>query len=855
MSRYYTNVVTMGNHVLVREIEDGKRTRRKSNHKPRLYTKSKSKTTKFRTLFNEPLDEIVFGDIKDFKEFKEQYKDVENFKLYGEYRHDYAYMSEAYPKDIIADLSAVCIAYVDIEVGSEHGFPEPDKASEPITAITVHVGGKFWAFGCGDYKSSREDVVYTKCKTEETLIRKFLEVWTTYYPDIVTGWNTNLFDFPYLINRMNRLGLGSDGEDITKTLSPWNWIKERSFHNGKKEITVYDIAGIAMIDYIDLYKKYGPPNKQESYKLDYIGFVEVGTQKIDYSEYEDLYTLYKRDFQKFIDYNIRDVEIVMKIEIKNRLLELAMTLAYDSRVNYEDVFSQVRMWDSIIYNDLKRKGIMMPPKKDSAKRQQFEGAYVKDPRPGMYHWLASFDFTSLYPHLIMMYNLSPETLVEPVDYDQEIEDWMDENRSRVNVDNMLDQSIDTAIFAKKNLIITPNCQVFRRETHGFLAELMDTMYKDRARYKKMMTQAKRDLENEKDPTKRQEIEFSISRYNNLQQTKKVCLNSAYGAIGNQYFRFFDVRIAEAVTLSAQLSVRWIQKHLNLFIDKLSGQKGGDYVVASDTDSVYVTFKALVDKVHSAEEQQDARKIIHSLDKVCDKVISPQIAKMCQALSDYVNAYEQKLDMKREALADKAIWTKKKHYMINVYNNEGVEYAKPKLKITGMAAIKSTTPAICRAKVKEAFELIISGKQEEVRELVNNFREEFMAQKITDIANPMGMNGLDDYDGGAAIYKKKTPIHVKGALIYNHWLRKLELTKKYQEIKEGEKLRFVYLKEPNPLQSEVVSFTTVIPKEFELDKYVDYNTMFEKTFLNQVEKVTEVIGWELEQVSTLENLFG
>jgi DNA polymerase elongation subunit (family B) len=857
MSAFYTNCQIMGNNILYRGVENGKRVKRRIPYKPTLYTPAPGQKSNFKTLYGMPLKPIEFDSIGDLKEFKTQYEGVDNFQIFGDIRHDYAFISDTFRGDIDWDLTQVVLAYIDIEVGSENGFPEPEHASEPVTAITLHVGGRFWVFGQGDFETDRTDVTYYQAQDEKDLLRTFLSVWVDHAPDLVTGWNTNQFDFPYLINRMQRLFMGADGEDILKTLSPWNWIKDRTAHFHKKETAVYDIAGVAMIDYLDLYKKYGPGNKQESYTLNYIASVEIGEAKIDYSEHEDLYTLYKRDHQKFIEYNIRDVELVMKIEDKMRLLELAMTLAYDAKVNYEDVFMQVRMWDSIMYNHLKTKGIMVPPKKDSSKREQFIGAYVKDPDPGMYHWVASFDFQSLYPHLIMTFNLSPETLVEPSDYDDEIEAWFNDNHGRVNLDNMLSKRLDTSILQRKGMTVTPNGQLFRVTEQGFLAEIMDTMYQDRAQYKKLMTQAIREKESCTDPDKLNDITKRIARYNNLQQAKKVCLNSAFGAIGNPFFRFFDVRIAEAITLSAQLSIIWIQQELNRFINVYTGAKDGDYVIASDTDSVYVTFKTIVDKAYTPAKQAEMGPlaIIRSLDKLCEKIIGPNIDAFCQDLVTYTNAFDQRLIMKREALADKAIWTGKKHYMINVYNNEGVEYTKPKLKIVGMEAIKSTTPGICRATIKEAFEIIINKDERTLRAHVDAFRDKFMSSTVHDIAKPSGMNGLVDYDGGSEIYKKRTPIHTKGALVYNHWLEKLKLMKKYQAIKDGDKLKYVYLREPNPLQASVVSFTTVIPPEFDLTEYIDYNVMFEKTFLDQITQVTNVIGWKLEEVSSLEALFG
>lgn len=876
---FYTNVQHYGNYVLFRGVVGGKRVKKRLPYKPRLYTLGTNYKSPFKTLYGQPLEEVQFDSINDQKEFKNKYKHVSSFKIFGDNRHEYSFISDYYTKDIEFNFSEIVVAYIDIEVGSQNGFPEPAHANEPITAITLHVGGKFHVFGYGNgtdqtFTTTREDVSYNLCVDEKDLVRKFMGVWTDHYPDIVTGWNACRslrmgngnagFDFTYLINRMERLFMGSDGEDIIKTLSPWGWVKNRTMRLGKEEIHFHEIAGVAMIDYIDLYMKFSATPSQESYKLDYIGSVEVGTKKIDYSEYQSLYDLFTENYQKFIDYNIGDVDLVMKIEAKNALIEQIVTLAYDARVNFEDVFSQVRMWDTIIMNELKRKGIMMPPKKENPKTEQFIGGYVKEPRPGHYKWLASFDFTSLYPHLIMMFNISPETLLLPQDWDDELLAWFEKCNFGLNVDNienLLEKHYDTEILKRKKVTLTSNKQLFRTDIRGFLPDIMDRMYKDRAAYKKKMTEQKKLLEKETDPAKKPAIEALITKYNNLQASKKIQLNSAFGAVGNQYFRFFDVRMAEAITTSARLSVQFIQKRLNEFINKYTGQTRGDYVIASDTDSVYVTFQTIVDKAYTLEQQKEMGpgKVIEALDKVCEKVVAPQVKAFCQELADYTNAYEQKLEMKREALVDQGIWVKKKNYMLNIYNMEGVQYAKPKLKITGMAAIKSSTPGVCRIAVKEAYEIIINtGDVKQLREYNEQFKTKFFAMPVQDIAAPLGMHGLDKYDntgaGTDSIFKKKTPPHVKGAIVFNNWLKKKELTRKYQSIKEGEKLKWVYLKEPNPMQSEVLSFTTIIPLEFGVSQYIDYEHMYEKNYLTQITRVTDAINWQLEEISTLEHLF-
>lgn len=871
-NNFYTNVQHIGNKLLFRGVIDGKRVKKRLDYKPRLYIQSKDPKSEFKTLYGQPLEEIQFESINDCRDFKSKYKDIPSFKIYGDNRHEYSFVSEYYTNDVNYNLSDIVVAYIDIETGTEGGYAKPESPFQPITAITLHVGGKFWVFGYGNgtdqtYQTHREDVVYKLCDDEKDLIRQFIAVWVEYMPDIVTGWNACRslimgyvnagYDFTYIINRMERLNMGEDGEDLIKSLSPWGWIKSRKMHKGKQEINFYEIAGVSMIDYPDMYKKFSTTPSQESYTLDNIANVEIGSRKIDYTEYENLDKLFKENYQKFIEYNIHDVELIIKIEAKNRLIDVILSLAYDSRVNYEDVFSQVRMWDTIIMNELKRDGIMMPPKKGSLKTEQIAGGFVKDPIPGLYKWVASFDFASLYPHLIMGNNISPETLLLPEDYNDEIDKWMSDNYHNITVVNLLEKTLDTSILKKYNLCLTPNKQLFVKDIRGFLPRIMDRMFKERSKYKKLMTEAKKELEKTTDPIARSELEAKITRYNNLQQVKKICLNSAFGACSNEWFRFFDVRLGEAITMSGQLAVRWMQNHLNEFICKYTGTNV-DTVIAADTDSNYVTFEAIVNKAFTKDQQEkmSSLQIIRSLDKVCEKIIAPQIDKFCNDLADYMNSYEQKLQMKREALADKAIWVKKKNYMINIYNNEGVEYATPKLKIVGMAAIKSSTPSACRKRAKEAYGLIINKDVQALREFNGEFKKEFLKMSVQDIAAPLNMNGLQKYDGTGteSLFMPKTPPHVKGALVFNRLLKKMNLLQNYPLLEEGEKLKYVYLKEPNHIQSDVISFTTVIPKEFEIEDYIDYEAMYEKNYLAQITRVTNAIKWELEEISTLEGLF-
>ena len=844
MSKYYTNVAVQGNNILFRGVKNGRRVKMKIQYSPTLFLPSK-KTSEWKTLFNENLEPMKFGDIRDARDFVRKYDGVENFKIYGNDRFEYAFIADEFVGQIDWDLQDIHVAIIDIEVGSENGFPDPYKATEPITAIAIKkLGGDVTVYGCGDYEVKGSET-YIKCDSESDLCKKFLKDWQENCPDVITGWNIDFFDVPYLVNRIRSVL----GEDEVKKLSPWNYLWERKVTINGRELTQYNIGGVSALDYIELYKWYAPGGKsQESYKLDNIANVELGESKLSYDEYDNLHQLYKLNYQKFIEYNIKDVELIVKLEDKLKLLELALTLAYDTKTNFEDVFAQTRMWDALIYNHLFAKKIVVPPKVVQRKNSAFEGAYVKEPQVGMHRYVASFDLDSLYPHLMMQYNISPETLIEPDNYTPEMKQILSQS---VTVDRLLSSEIDTSKL--KDAALTPNGQFFRTDLQGFLPKMMEEMYEDRKKFKNMMLKAKQDYVNEKDETKKNEIGKLVARYNNLQLAKKVSLNSAYGALGSQYFRFYDLRQALAVTMAGQLSIRWIESKINAYMNKLLKTENEDYVIASDTDSIYLRLGNLVDKVY--KEKPDTLRIIEFMDKVCEEKIQPYINQGYQELALYVHAYAQKMRMKREALSDKGIWTAKKRYILNVYNNEGVQYNEPDMKVMGLEMVKSSTPSVIREKMKETIKLIVRSTESDVQEFIEKFKNEFKSLPPEEVAFPRGINGLKDYSDSANLYKKGTPIHVRGAILYNYMMKEKNLTKSYPLIQEGEKLKFTYLKTPNPLKEDVISFPVRLPKEFGLHEYVNYDLQFEKAFIEPIKVILNCIGWQTEKISSLESFFG
>ena len=845
-NKYYTHVLCYGNYILYRGINNGRRVKQKIEYSPILYFPT-NKKTEWRSLQGDVLEPKMFGSIKEAKEFIRRYEEVQNFKMFGNTRLEYAYIADNQKGVVDWDINDLDIAIIDIEVGSENGFPDPATASEPVTAIAIKkLNKRFSVYGCGKFNNTRDDVDYIECKDEYTLLKSFLTDWEKNTPDIVSGWNVKFFDIPYLHNRMQKIL----GPDMTKKLSPWNSVVEREkIIKGQKQIA-YDIFGVSCLDYIELYRWYAPGGKsQESYKLDHISSVELGTNKIDYSEYDSLHQLYKHNYQKFIEYNIRDVEIIVELEEKLKLIELAATLAYDTKTNFEDVFAQTRMWDALINSYLMDKKIIVPPKENRIKESAFEGAYVKEPQVGKHDWVASFDLNSLYPHLLIQYNISPETIIEPSNYTQEMRDIISEG---VTVEKMLYQKIDTSKLS--GVTLTPNGQFFTTERQGFLPKMMEEMYEDRKKFKNLMIKAQQEYQLETDKTKKYELEKLIARYNNLQLAKKVSLNSAYGALGSQYFRFYDLRQALAVTQAGQLSIRWIENKLNEYMNNILKTEGNDYVIASDTDSIYLRLGELVNSVYE-KEGRDNQKIIAFMDKVCEAKIQPFIDRAYLDLANYVRAHAQKMIMKREALANKGIWTAKKRYAINVYNNEGVAYKEPKLKVMGLEMVKSSTPSVIRVKMREVLKLMMTGTEEDVYKFIEDFKIEFMNLPVEEISSPRGCNGISQYSDSATLYKKGTPIHVKGAILYNFHLKKLGLEKQYPLIQEGEKLKFIYLKMPNPIKDTVISFPQRLPKEFDIQQFIDYDTQFDKAFVDPIRIVLDCMGWKTEKQNTLESFFG
>jgi DNA polymerase elongation subunit (family B) len=824
MSKFYTNVFSRGNKVYVRGYENGKAFQKYEYYKPYLFVDDKDGN--YKTVDKKPASKIMFNSISEAKEFVTKYKDIQNFNYYGLENFQYLYIYDNYSGDVQYDPSKMSVVSLDIECIADQGFPDIQLADKEITAITIRKNKLNLVFGCGEFVTDDPNTKYFRCKDEKELLYKFVDIWNRPFikPDIITGWNIEFFDIPYLVNRIRNIC----GEDLARNLSPWRMINEGKVHYKGKENQNFILMGISTLDYYQLYRKFTFGN-QESYKLDYIASVELGEKKIDYSEYGSLLELYKNNFQKFIEYNIRDVVLVDRLEEKLKFIEQVMALAYDAKVNFVDTLTTVRPWDVIIHNYLLDRKTVVPKLVIKDNNESLVGGFVKDPKVGMSEWVVSFDLNSLYPHLIMQYNISPEKFVKKVPM------WH-------NTDELISKK---PIDYEPGYIYSGNGCVYKNDYQGFLPALMEKMYNDRSEYKKKMIELKKKFEETKDAA----TGMQIAKYHNMQMAKKIQLNSAYGALGNKYFRWFNFDLAESITKSGQLSIRWIEKRMNEFMNKMLKTDNVDYVIASDTDSIYIEMKELVKRI----DVNDDVKIVSAIDQFCEQKIQPYLDKCYQELADYMNVYQQKMFMKRETIANKGIWKAKKMYILNAWNVEGVQYDSPKLKMQGIEAVRSSTPQVCREYIRKALEIIMNESEISLQNYISQIREEYKNLPFDDIAFPRGANNVDKYYDRSHIYVKGTPIHIKASLLYNNLLKKYGL-RNLQPIMSGDKIKYCYLKLPNKIQDTVISNLDSLPDELNLNQYIDYEKQFDKSFIQPLKSITNVIRWDYEKKLTLEDFF-
>jgi DNA polymerase elongation subunit (family B) len=646
--------------------------------------------------------------------------------------------------------------------------------------------------------------------------------------------NCKFFDMPYLINRIARVL----DNDAASSLSPWNIImeKEQTFMNRPKPW--YDIYGVDTLDYLELYKKFTFVTR-ESYSLDRIAEVELGRKKLK-SKYSSFKETYTKDWAFFTSYNIVDVEIVEALEDKLQLIELAFAMAYDAGCNFADVFSPVRVWDTLIYNYLHKKNVVLPQAEDVIPRR-IEGGYVEEPKPSAYKWVVSFDATSLYPSIIMQWNMSPETLTDTV--------------IPVTPEHLLAQGIPTLTVP---YALTANGHTYHNEVKGVFPELIEKGFAERVAFNTKLKEYKKQLEalRARGVETGEEVvrlKRDISRYHVLQLNKKILLNSLYGAMANAYFRLGDYRIAEGITMTGQFVIQYVGRHVNNYLNKALRTTDVRYVFYKDTDSIYIQLDPLV-QTFIKGKPLTTDQIVEVVDRFCKDKLSFVIDEACETLFRDMQGIEKKIMFKREAIADRGVWLGKKRYALNVYDNEGVRYTTPELKVTGIESVRSSTPAVVRQYIEQALRLALQTDERTLQQYIQQVETEFMALTPEQIAFPRSLSGVEKYADVTQLYAKGTPIATRAAILHNFMVEKNSLSDKYQLLQDGDKIRFIYLRVPNPMGENIIGFVNEMPVEFGLHTYVDYPLMFTKTFLDPLRNILQALRWSHKEVVTLDDLF-
>lgn len=884
---FYINVFQKGNNILVNEYKNGERIFKKYPFQPSLYFLSKDKNSPYKTINGNPLTRKIYDNMNDFYRDYENNKGIANSSMYGTTSHKMQWLNENYKGDIDYDLNIMRIAFIDIETCCELGFPEPSIAPEPINVLTYYLSNhkKYYVLTCkeyGDVNINDEDCVLIKCENEKQLLEKFIHLWEFDYPDIISGWNIGKFDIPYIINRIIKVL----GESHVKKLSPFGIVNTRNVRNDRGgEDIYYNIIGVNDLDYLDLYKKYSFGEKP-SYSLKYITTLELGETKLDHEEFANMHLFYKENYQKFVEYNIQDVRLVLKLDEKLNFIKLAMQIAYLAKINFRECFSPVITWESLIYNHQSEKGIFFEIIEKSNSNDGYPGAFVKQPIPSKYKWVVSFDLNSLYPSLIRQFNISPEKiLTEPErtellyrikninenTYSQLAK--LDDNNGIVN--DIINKNIDTSILKQFDYALSGAGYFFKKDSQGFMAEIMAYIYNQRRAIKKQMLADESKVEELKEEIHKLGLEINENSDNKLikdyyfyygravvgevtQLALKILLNSGYGAFSSPYFQFSDLRLSRSITLSGQCAVKWMEIWLNKFLNQYFHTNNFDYVITIDTDSLYLNLETLIDKIKEKKPNLTDEDCINILDKFAHDIIEPQIQEGYDEFYEYTNSYENQMVMKRECLCSSGVFVAKKRYCLNVFDNEGVRYEKPKLKIKGLDVVRSSTPDSIKADIKEVYKIILDKDEKEVQKFIKEVKNRFKQLDIEQISITSSISDLDKYmkkyDKRNNIFMKGTPIHVKAAITYNNMIEKLGLEKTYQYIKSGDKIKYVFLKEPNKCFNEAIAFLNFFPKEFNLNEYISYDKTFERVFIGPVKNIMEPINWQWEEINTLDDLF-
>lgn len=795
---------------------------------PMLFLESVYSVTKYKSFDEKYLDCIKFESFKKYYEFKK-----ENDNIYGDISLESQYIFENF-ENMKWDYDFLKIVAIDIEVLAKDFFPNINNVPDPIISICIKnfKNGEFYILSTVanfdkekiELEVNKEKINYIYFENEKDMLSSYIYLMKKLKPDIITGWNIDGFDIPYIYNRITLFY----GEDGIKKMSPFDYVNK--VNNKYFGVSYFD-PGITVLDYLNLHKKF-VYEKPEQYTLDVVTKKELGYGKIEYDG--TLYDFFQKNPHKFIEYNIWDVELIHRLEKKMALIALGVFIAYEAKINFDSIFSTIEIWDNILYHIFRKKGVQIPPKRNRelVKKEienKYIGAYVMEPKKGMKNWVISYDINSLYPNIIIALNLSTETCIEDfeksdllnkINFNLDINDFDLEKISNFLVFN----NNYSKILRNNNVSLSASFNFWKKEKQSFLSEIMGELYEKRKEIRKKMHVSGTNEKNILDLK---------------QKALKILLNSGYGAFGSVFFRYFDIRVAEAITKTAQLIIYVLKKEFEKKFKKYVD------VVYGDTDSVYLSLEKFVNVLKNDHNIEKKSEIINYIKKFSTEKIEVFICEVFSRINECLNVYSDCFVMKQEVIADKGLFVAKKKYVVRSILEDGVELEEKKLKVSGIEIVRTSTPLVIRNDLKKMLEIFFEHGRDYLMDQIKKYKSEvFFKLSIEDMAFPRGASEIVKFYNEKSIYNKATPIHVRGALLYNYYLKKFKLEKKYPLLFAKSKLKFIYLKVPNPINENVISFATKLPHEFNLHKYIDYKLQFEKVFLQPLEIILNSCGMSL-----------
>jgi len=829
--------------------QDGKRVALDTTYEPYIYLETNNHPD-CTSIFNTKLKKKRFKNQAERARYLKDNKIVrvfENLNIQQQFLIDNFW--EHNEKDNFTQ-HPIRVLFIDIETYSPDEFPKPEDPTHPINIITVYdtVKKKFITWGLKAYHKALDNGLYIYCKTEKDLLTKFLSFFTSDYPDILSGWNSEFFDVPYIINRITRIL----GEDETKKLSPVGYIRPIMF-KGKfgREQVHWHIEGVSCVDYLDIYKRFCP-TLRESYKLDAIGEIELGENKIDYGD-TNLTSLADDNWELFVEYNIQDVNLLVRLEEKLQYLELLRMIAYAGLTTFEGALGSLSVITGLCAIRARTRDQRIPTfNKEVHSDEQNAGAYVGEPLKGFQENIVSFDANSLYPNVMITLNLSPETKVgvitEKTDKEITIQ-HVNGQEFKLTPQHFID-------FIKKEKIAISKAKVlFTQKEKGIIPETVDHYYKKRVEIKRQLKLLKKKIITlEKGSDEYKQLKRQIDNLNITQHTIKILINTIYGYFGNKHSPLGDDQLAESITLTGQAVIKESNRLLEEYVKSKTGMTDEDIlkntpIIYNDTDSSYISIKSIVEKT--------GLRMLDSKGKV-----TPEYYKEVQDIEDYLNknikvwgqtalgSIDCRLNFKREAIADTGIFLQKKRYVLRVLDEEGIPCSK--FKYTGVEVVRTTMPAPIKPYVKKIIETMLLTKDlGQTNKIFNETYEIFKNLKIEDISFVMGIKGYEKYSAMCDGFKtaKHMPIHVKAAYFYNILLDRFNTGKKYEKISSGDKVRYFYAKQPNKFGINTIGYKYTFPKEFSDTFEPNHEMMFEKIIFSVIERFYEAVNWKLQSPGT------